>query len=129
MKFFIVVLLLIVTVNISAKDFGPWKPDVIVDENRHRHFSSKKSIYNGVQGGAYYMIRFFQVVISPQDGPSCRFDPVCSVYGREAVEKHGALVGSFLAGDRMIRCNPFNKPGRDPVPDVVFSGNDVQEKK
>ena len=81
----------------------------------------KWAVYNGYQGGAYFLIRFFQVVISPQDGPSCRYNPVCSQYGRLAVEAHGALLGSILAGDRLLRCNPFAPHGHDPVPDKIFS--------
>ncbi|MFC1670469.1 membrane protein insertion efficiency factor YidD [Spirochaetota bacterium] len=83
-------------------------------------FSKKKNrgtrVFNGLQGGAYFFIRFFQVVISPQDGPNCRFYPTCSRYGREAIEHYGALFGAMLAGDRIIRCNPYSQPGRDRVP-------------
>jgi putative membrane protein insertion efficiency factor len=81
-----------------------------------------RPVYNGVQGGAYFMIRFFQVVISPQDGANCRFTPTCSAYGKHAVEKHGALLGAIMAGERLIRCNPYNRPGYDRVPDKVFTG-------
>ena len=77
-------------------------------------------VYNGLQGGAFFLIRFFQVVISPQDGPNCRYHPTCSRYGSEAVELHGALLGAMLAGDRIIRCNPYNPPGDDPVPRTIF---------
>ena len=66
------------------------------------------------------MIRGFQKFISPQDGPNCRFKPTCSEYGKIAVLKYGALVGAFLAGDRLLRCNPYNAPGDDPVPESLF---------
>ena len=82
-----------------------------------------RTVFNGVQGGAYFLIRFFQVVISPQDGPSCRYNPTCSTYGRHAVEKHGALFGAIMAGERLIRCNPYNPPGKDPVPENFFGNN------
>lgn len=48
---------------------------------------------------------------------SCRFTPTCSNYGIEAIEKYGSFKGSILTIKRIIRCNPFTKPGYDPVPD------------
>ncbi|OHD63165.1 MAG: membrane protein insertion efficiency factor YidD [Spirochaetes bacterium RBG_13_51_14] len=66
-------------------------------------------------------IRAFQIWISPQDGPSCRFRPTCSAYGKIAVQKHGAFLGAILVGDRILRCNPFSKPRDDPVPDIIFN--------
>lgn len=81
-----------------------------------------RPVYNGVQGGAYFMIRFFQVFISPQDGANCRFTPTCSAYGKHAVEKHGAFLGAIMAGERLIRCNPYTRPGYDRVPDKIFVG-------
>ncbi|MDY6969480.1 MAG: membrane protein insertion efficiency factor YidD [Spirochaetota bacterium] len=77
-------------------------------------------MYNALSGAAYFLIRFFQIVISPQDGPSCRFKPVCSVYGRIAIQRFGALPGAMLAGDRILRCNPISPPGEDPVPYTIF---------
>ena len=47
---------------------------------------------------------------------TCRFYPSCSRYGFEAIRKHGAIKGSLLAGWRVLRCNPFNPGGFDPVP-------------
>ncbi|WP_017379998.1 membrane protein insertion efficiency factor YidD [Paenisporosarcina sp. TG-14] len=61
--------------------------------------------------------RFYQKFISPLTPPSCRFYPTCSHYGVEAVEKHGALKGSYLAGKRILRCHPFDEGGYDPVPE------------
>ena len=48
---------------------------------------------------------------------SCRFTPTCSNYGIEAIEKYGSFKGSILTLKRIIRCNPFTKPGYDPVPE------------
>ena len=48
--------------------------------------------------------------------PSCRFQPTCSQYAIEAIQKHGALKGGALAFWRILRCNPFSKGGYDPVP-------------
>ena len=61
-------------------------------------------------------IRFYQRNISPLRPPCCRFIPTCSQYALEAVEKYGAVKGTFLATKRILRCNPFHKGGYDPVP-------------
>jgi len=63
------------------------------------------------------LIRFYQKVFSsalPVD--TCRFYPTCSHYGYQAVYKYGALKGGWLAVKRVVRCNPFNPGGIDPVP-------------
>jgi len=100
--------------------FIPWNSRVTVgDENQvrsHHHRHGIRPVYNGPSAAGYFMIRFFQEVVSPQDGPNCRFKPTCSRYGREAVERYGLLIGGFLAGDRIIRCNPYSPPGEDPLP-------------
>ena len=64
------------------------------------------------------MIRFYQKYMSPMKRYShCIFIPTCSQYGIEAIEKYGALKGSWLTFKRILRCNPFNKNGGyDPVP-------------
>ena len=63
------------------------------------------------------LIRFYQKTISramPAD--TCRFYPSCSHYGYQAIYKYGALKGSVMATVRVLRCNPFNPGGYDPVP-------------
>ena len=62
------------------------------------------------------LIRFYQKHISPAFPPRCRFTPTCSQYALEALEKYGALKGSWLAIKRILRCNPLCKGGYDPVP-------------
>jgi len=63
------------------------------------------------------VIRLYQMVISPGlPANTCRFYPSCSHYGYQAVYKHGAFKGSFMAIWRVLRCNPFNPGGYDPVP-------------
>lgn len=62
------------------------------------------------------MIRFYRFFISPLKPPCCRFTPTCSEYALQAIEKYGALKGSWLAVKRIIRCNPFCKGGYDPLP-------------
>jgi len=63
------------------------------------------------------LIRFYQRSISPYRPACCRFTPTCSAYAMEAIQKHGALKGGFLAFKRILRCNPFYKGDYyDPVP-------------
>ena len=62
------------------------------------------------------LIRGYQRLISPLLPPSCRFHPSCSQYALEAVTRHGALRGSWLAARRLARCHPFHPGGYDPVP-------------
>ena len=62
-------------------------------------------------------IRLYQWTISPILGPSCRYLPTCSEYALEAVERHGALAGLWLALRRLLRCHPWAAGGYDPVPD------------
>ena len=62
------------------------------------------------------VIRFYQRAVSPLFPPRCRYIPTCSEYALEAVEKYGAVKGTFLATKRILRCNPFHKGGYDPVP-------------
>jgi len=60
-------------------------------------------------------IKFYRKRISPLKQPCCRFYPSCSQYTLEAVEKYGALKGSYMGIKRVLRCHPFNKGGYDPV--------------
>ena len=62
------------------------------------------------------VIRAYQRLISPLLGPRCRFHPSCSHYAIEALQKHGALRGTWLATRRVSRCHPLNEGGYDPVP-------------
>ncbi|MBP5167475.1 MAG: membrane protein insertion efficiency factor YidD [Oscillospiraceae bacterium] len=62
------------------------------------------------------VIIFYRKVISPSRRPCCRYIPTCSEYALLAVEKYGALKGSWLAVRRILRCHPFHKGGYDPVP-------------
>lgn len=62
-------------------------------------------------------VKGYQKYISPLTPPSCRYEPTCSHYAIEALEKHGAIKGSLMAAGRICRCHPFIKGGVDPVPD------------
>jgi len=62
------------------------------------------------------LINLYKKAVSPYLPDACRFTPTCSVYAKEAVLKHGAFKGGWLAFYRVLRCNPFCKGGYDPVP-------------
>jgi putative membrane protein insertion efficiency factor len=64
-----------------------------------------------------FLIRAYRKFISPLKKPCCRFRPTCSQYAIEAIDKHGAFLGSLMAIARVIRCNPYNPGGYDPVPE------------
>ena len=61
-------------------------------------------------------VRAYRLVLSPWLGHHCRFQPTCSAYALEALERHGALRGGTLAALRLLRCHPWGGTGHDPVP-------------
>jgi uncharacterized protein len=61
-------------------------------------------------------VRFYQWFISPMLPRSCRFHPSCSQYADEALQRHGARRGAWLAAKRVCRCGPWHPGGYDPVP-------------
>ncbi|MFF2482027.1 membrane protein insertion efficiency factor YidD [Paenibacillus sp. NPDC058071] len=67
-------------------------------------------------------VLFYRKAISPLKPPTCRFYPTCSAYALEALEKHGAVKGSWLAAKRIARCHPFHPGGFDPVPPAPGEG-------
>ncbi len=63
------------------------------------------------------LVRGYRLFLSPWLGSSCRFAPTCSVYGLEALERHGATIGTYLMVARIARCHPWCAGGHDPVPE------------
>lgn len=70
-------------------------------------------------------VRFYRLVFSPWVGFNCRYQPTCSAYALEALEKHGGLKGSWLTLRRIGRCHPWGGDGYDPVPDA--EGTEVSD--
>jgi uncharacterized protein len=63
------------------------------------------------------LVRAYRLLLSPWLGSACRFEPTCSVYALQALERHGALAGSYLTLKRLGRCHPWCDGGCDPVPE------------
>lgn len=69
-------------------------------------------------------VRAYRLIFSPWVGFNCRYLPTCSAYALEALEKHGAIKGSWLAARRIGRCHPWGGSGYDPVPERKGCGHD-----
>lgn len=65
---------------------------------------------------ALLFVQFYQVAIRPMLPNACRYEPSCSNYATEAINKYGALKGSWLGIKRILRCHPWGGSGYDPVP-------------
>ena len=63
------------------------------------------------------LVRGYQLLFSAWLRVGCRYSPSCSAYAMQALQKHGAAAGTYLATARILRCNPFCLGGHDPVPD------------
>lgn len=63
-----------------------------------------------------WLIRAYQIILSPVFGQHCRYTPTCSTYAIEAIQHHGAIKGIWLAAKRLVSCNPWHEGGFDPVP-------------
>lgn len=76
---------------------------------------------------ALWLLRGYQLLVSPLLGRTCRFLPTCSDYAREALEQHGLLRGGWLVLRRLARCHPWGGQGYDPVP--PGSGSDFSRER
>ena len=72
-----------------------------------------------------FLIRAYQLTLSPLLGARCRFYPSCSRYALEAIERHGVCRGGWLTARRLARCHPFCPGGYDPVPTPVTHGRSL----
>lgn len=68
-----------------------------------------------------WLIQGYRRLISPMFPPTCRFQPTCSQYALDAIERFGMVRGSWLAIRRILRCHPFHPGGYDPVPDLFWT--------
>lgn len=68
------------------------------------------------QQGLMTLVKGYRLLLKPWLGNACRFEPTCSAYALQALDRHGAVVGSTLAAGRVLRCNPWCDGGCDPVP-------------
>ncbi|NNK27762.1 MAG: membrane protein insertion efficiency factor YidD [Flavobacteriaceae bacterium] len=66
-----------------------------------------------------FLIKIYQYLISPLMPATCRYQPTCSHYAKEALEKHGLFSGGKLAVKRIFSCHPWGGSGYDPVPDEL----------
>ena len=76
-----------------------------------------KKLFNIPTGIATALVKAYKMIISPYLPKSCRFYPSCSTYSIESFKRYGFIKGMFLTIERIIRCNPFNPGGFDPVPE------------
>ena len=76
-----------------------------------------RTVFNWPRLALLALIRLYEMTLSKTMPPNtCRFYPSCSHYGYQAIYKYGAFKGSWMAAWRVLRCNPFNPGGVDPVP-------------
>ncbi len=71
------------------------------------------------------LVRGYRLLLSPWLGSACRFEPTCSRYAIEALERHGAAAGSYLTLRRLARCHPWCDGGHDPVPEQLPRGRQL----
>jgi uncharacterized protein len=69
-----------------------------------------------IRAALLLLVNLYRRLVSPLLPPACRFHPTCSAYALGALEKHGALKGTWLTARRLARCHPFHPGGIDPVP-------------
>ena len=75
-----------------------------------------KKVQQIISAPFIWLIRLYQLIISPWLPSRCRYTPTCSQYGIEAFKKYGPLKGFWLTTKRVVRCNPWGGHGHDPVP-------------
>ncbi len=64
-------------------------------------------------------IKLYQLLLSPILGQNCRFQPTCSHYASQAIDRFGVIKGGYLSLRRLIKCHPFHEGGYDPVPELT----------
>ncbi len=117
---FVSILFFVVNSNLYSlkKSFGPWDTKLVKVERNKKN--NKQIVINTPKWGFTRFIRFFQIYISPQDGPNCRYRPTCSQYALLSIKKYGPILGIIMGADRFLRCNPLGAWGRDEPEDNYF---------
>jgi len=69
-----------------------------------------------LQQSVIFLIKGYQLVLSPLLGNNCRFQPSCSNYAISAIKTHGVFKGTWLSANRILKCHPLHEGGHDPVP-------------
>lgn len=105
LPFFLILCLNIVTV--TAQEQSKWSDYWEKPQIQFRQSEPDRQAPDFFQSAALVWIRIYQKGISSQDLPSCVFHPSCSRFAFGAIERFGPLKGTLLAGDRLLRCNPF----------------------
>ena len=98
-------------------------PRIVVDEDPDadaRHEDNRHWLYLLPRRSIIFLIELYRTWVSPMRLPTCRFEPTCSTYAVEALNKHGFFHGGTLAVIRLLKCGPWHKPGYDPVPESGF---------
>jgi putative membrane protein insertion efficiency factor len=99
------------TSNLGSPNYPPPKPA----GHSKQEYQRRSPAESALVGGLILCIDAYKAILSPLFLGSCRFEPSCSQFAREALAKHGAR-GSYLAARRILRCRPFGGFGFDPVP-------------
>jgi hypothetical protein len=81
-----------------------------------KEFRGKSAVSHLSARLLHWIIRAYQLTLSPVLGPACRYYPSCSEYTLQAIARHGPVRGVFLGFKRVMRCHPFSTGGVDPVP-------------
>lgn len=85
--------------------------------NETKKGKSTRSIASFLSYPFVFLVRFYQVAISPYTPSTCRYQPTCSHYTIEALQKHGLVYGGWLSLKRIFSCHPLGGSGYDPVPE------------
>ena len=98
--------------------FRPWNSKIVKVEKKPQYkYSQMPSTASWTLNR---FVRFFQIYISPQDGPNCRYIPTCAKYAQICINKYGPFLGIIMFADRYMRCNPAGAWGMDTPEDNYF---------